>query len=434
VLLASGALAWSLAPTAPSAAPLPSVTGTVDGWGPAYPVHFRTGGADGGEPLDRGESVGGLARSTRDGTTLLHVVTLADWGGRISYGRTADRGASWSQVRQFNRDRYYAEQAAVAASGKRVYVAWVKRTGIADVLYVMTNDAYGSSSHWSDHRRLGKLATILDYDRDWGRPAGRISIAASGASVIVTGRFHRDIVAWSSSDGGSHWVRRSVATTGVPAGRTVSTATGADGRLTAVAWTGSDSRVRVKVSTDGGRHWAASHVSGRAAPNIPSAGWPSSDFEQIGMSGLSIAVGRGRVVMAGSTPPELGAVHVWTQTCRRGTWDRVRNLPAPTGTVGAPVVLLRGRRQIGVAYQSAAQGGVAPGKTLWWQTSGDGGRSWRRPTDVWAFPGSAAGEPVIQYSAMWRSTGAVHVLASGIPASDAGSPQSPSLTFLLSGP
>ena len=390
-MVSAGALLLSPVATSASASTA-AVPGSVSAdpvgaWGPAYPVRFR--------PRSRyGELVSSqaLARSTRRGTTLLHAVTLDYFGaGVVSYGRSAHAGASWSQRVRVSPRRHSADQPVVAAAGRWVYVAWVRRTTHREI-YLRINHAYGAKSAWSPARRIGARSAFV---------ASEISIAATGRSLYIAipaaGRPHGGATVhariWMSHDHASTWRSNRLATTMDDVRHFTPVA--AHGSLVAVAST-TDSgplpsgryplRARVSISRDGGRHWSAPQVCGLGVPT-------------------SIAVLDGRIAVSWSSWDDDHPAS-WVRTWRRGTWQ-------PARSAFGGLIQLRGSDEIGVAYVTSRPQTGTDGRLLglMWRTSSDGGRSWNPAFEVRSAATIGTVTPWFVHSAVWRSTGAVHILS-----------------------
>lgn len=406
--LSVGALVWGLAPGSPSwAERAPQAVGAVPAgvWGPSHPVRLR--------PQNRqGERIqpDALATSTRRGTTLLHVVTVASDAypftrGVVSYGRSTRNGSTWSQRLRISPPSHVASNAIVSAAGRWVYVAWIRSnsprrcasrptSSIPNgcTLYVRVNDDYGRSTAWSPVRRLSP--------RSAGVFSPGVSIAATRSSVFIAGATKGHATLWASRDHGAHWASRRLGSSGEILGPT---AVAAHDSLVVLAWTRTDfsPSAWARVSRDGGRHWSAAHAAGVVYGHVSSA-----------------AALDGRVVIAGGTDGHFGLACSWVQEWRHGTWRPVLNV-LPRGEFPyAEAVQLRGDHGIGLAYAaqlpSAEVGGILLGVV--WQTSSDGGRTWTDGFEVERTQMLPApplnGRPWLSLAAVWRPTGAVHVLSS----------------------
>jgi hypothetical protein len=296
--------------------------------------------------------------------------------GVVSYARSSDGGAGWTQARRLSPASHVVwSPAVVGAAGKRVYVAWLRFTGDGYALWLRANTSYGKASRWSTPRRLGTLTGTS------------VSISAVRSTVFVTGRRGPAVLLWTSRDGAASWTSRRVASTRQdvddPPGLT---AVGAKGPVAAVAWSRGRVDVRVTISRDGGRHWSAAHEAGTSG------------------GGLSVAVRHGRVAVAGSRDPDYQPVRTWVQIWRDGAWRALRVVPTP-GLVGVePRVVLRGAAGVGVSYEELAS---AAAPRVVWRTSSDDGRTWGAPVEVAPIP---TGRFLGGHSTLWRPNGVVHVL------------------------
>lgn len=339
------------------------------------------------------------------------MVTLAFAGpptrGVVSYGRSASSGATWSQRVRISPRSHVATSAVVSAAGRYVYVAWLRRNwpqkcesrisrrgGSGCAVYVRVNDDYGRSSAWSPVRRFSPPKP--------GIFTG-MSIAATGSSVFVAVSATWRATVWTSRDHGSQWAGRRIGRTGDSYG---STALAAHKSLVVLAWrTGTDTGVGVsaKISRDGGRHWSATHAAGVSQGQAPSA-----------------AAIDGRVVIAGGyySDSKQGLGCMWVQEWRHGKWRKAVNVFPHGASPYAEDVQLHGDQGIGLAYAAQLPPWDGDGRRLgvMWQTSADGGRTWTDGFEVERTPilptPPYKGPPWFSLSAVWRPSGAVHVLSS----------------------
>jgi hypothetical protein len=314
------------------------------------------------------------ARSTRGGTTFLHALpALAQGWGPVTYTRSSDDGRTWTQPRRLTRagERAYADPRA-ATAGSRVYVAWSRWSrarDAPDAVLLRVNRSYGDPAAWGRPVRLPVITSLR-------------AVAATGATVAVTGWRGSASYVVVSQDAGRTWTARRVAAGGL------TPTVAASGRTVALARAERGS-AEVRVSLDRGRTWQPWRRLGTATTGVQ----------------VSLAVLRDRVVVTGGTGDGGRA---WVRTRESGRWGRASVLPTPasTGTV-RPLLALRGSDGVGVLWswrssRLADEGWTFDNQVLWLQ-SADGGRTWARPVQVSTEAGANEATSVL-----WRSDGTLY--------------------------
>ena len=182
------------------------------GWGSTY----KAG------PAYTWNSGGALARTVQSGTQRLHLAYATDRIGSkwardagpyagVYYTRSTS-GSTWSTPKRLNSTSQHATIAALAASGSRVYAAWVTQTRIyrysptaPRVLYLRVNTNHGASASWKTAIRLTSKTGRVDVP----------TIAASGNDVHVawTDSVSGAIKVASSRDRGASWKTTSIGST-----------------------------------------------------------------------------------------------------------------------------------------------------------------------------------------------------------------------------
>jgi hypothetical protein len=286
-----------------------------------------------------------------------------------------DRGLSWSAPTRVSQPQKHADRGAVAASGDRLYAAWVTQRsyerfdpGAPRVLYVRANTNGGGPNAWGPVIRLSKQKGRVD------APA----IAATGNRVFVawTDAASGDVRLAFSDDAGATWTRKVV-------GKAKGSDPGGEGRLglPAVAATGSAVGVTWLASPSGG-------VKARLSTNGGSAWRPTVSLAGSGgraNGGSPSAAGAGdTLAFAWTTGPG-----VWARTWTGGAWSPSRRLATfggggtYRGGYDAEVAITPAGR-LGVAWSGCRTAGCNLDSTLarvdlLWSGSSDGGASWRTP-------------------------------------------------------
>ena len=318
---------------------------------------------------------------TTDGTTRYAHVVVSNleeaWvnGDDASvYLRTRTDGRTWNQ-----RLMVGGYDPRIAAGGRYVYLVFeAYRCG--EGVGLMRNSDHGRRGAWSAVTCLTRTSNYM------GSPA----IAAAGGLVYVassndaTGRVEVHV----SRDRGRTWSRTKLGAAvdreGSPGGQPIVVAAG---RLAAIAWENGGATY-VRVSKDGGRHWAK--------PIKLADGWPKSASAR----GTRLAF----TGIAGSCDESDAGGTAWGRL-----WDDSGSPVAVpiTQTVRSCYVAWDARLVVG---PDASLGVVsytdANGCRTEWKTSRDGGASWSPPEPL---PGCVS-EPS---SIVWGSDGALVLLAGG---------------------
>jgi hypothetical protein len=355
-------------------------------WGPAYPAGLRS----------RGGSVGAdsLARSTRAGTTYLHLVTVPGEGvgsdDAVVYARSSSLGAAWTQRRRVSPAAQSTPTvtAVIAAAGKHVYVAWASQSRRSLSVYVRANNRIGRAGAWTPSRRIGSASGHCCGDT--------LSIAAAGSSVYVTAVRNGRVILWSSRDAGRTWGQQRLGVTD-PDEWTGRAPVAADGRDVIVGWTHGQTGGRVRISHDRGAHWSTTRSVGVAHGQAS-----------------SVDVLDGRFAIAGDMDSDYGRT-MWVAV-RTSGWGLAHAVP---GGGFRPHVALRDVAKVGLAYIDARPPEWVGGYryAILWRTSWTGD-DWGSPVEVRSTPTFVGEVPWLTFSMLWRSTGAVHIASTLSPPPD----------------
>lgn len=352
-------------------------------WGPAYPAGLRSRGGV--------VAADSLARSSRAGTTYLHLVTVPGEGvgsdDAVIYARSSSLGARWTQRTRVSPAGQSSPTATavVASAGRHVYVAWTPftRTGLS--VYVRANHQFGRAGAWKPLRRVGSASLHCC--------GATLSIAAAGTSVYVTAVRTGRVILWSSHDAGRTWDHERLGVTD-PDVWTGRAPVAANGRDVIVGWTHGQSGSRVRISRDRGAHWSTTRSVGVAHGQAS-----------------SVDVLDGRFAIAGDMDSDFGGT-MWV-AIRTARWGLAHAVP---GGGLRPDVALRGAAKVGLAYidsQPPEIGGYR--NAVMWRTSYTGD-DWVTPTEVRST--STLDAPWLTFSVVWRSTGAVHIASTLAPPPD----------------
>jgi hypothetical protein len=287
---------------------------------------------------------------------------------------SGDRGVTWSTPTRVSQPQRHADRGAIAASGDRLYVAWVTQgsyerfdAGAPRVLFFRANA--GGANTWGPTIRLSKQRGRVDAP----------SIAAAGNRVFVswTDAASGDVRLAFSDDGGGSWTRKVIgkAQGSDPGGegRTGLPAVAAAGSTVGVTWLATpDGAVKARISTNGGSTWRPT-VSLAASGGRTNGGSPS------------VAGAGRRLAFAWTTGPG-----VWARVVTGGSWSPTRRVAglggAFRGGYDAEAAIAPSGR-VGVAWSGCRTAGCDPDSTLarvdlLWSGSPDGGTTWRDPEVV----------------------------------------------------
>ena len=208
----------------------------------------------------------------------------------IEYRRSND-GVHWSDPRRLNAKGEHGNLSTVAAAGKRVYVAWLAQTHIQDhfipadprPIKLVVNDDHGDPGAWRS--RVTLIAGRAD------KPA----IAATGRRVYVayTDASTGEIRVLRSTDRARTWDSKAAigatvsGATGDYSGLPV---IAADGKHVVVAFR-SDNGLNLRRSTDGGDTWTSLAISETTSTKYAVA----VRGDRIGVAYLDETGGRSRV-------------------------------------------------------------------------------------------------------------------------------------------
>jgi hypothetical protein len=289
---------------------------------------------------------------------------------------SGDRGVTWSTQTRVSQPSRHADRGALAASGDRLYAAWVTQgsyerfdAGAPRVLFFRANTNAGGPTAWGPTIRLSKQKGRVDAP----------SVAAAGDRVFVswTDAASGDVRLAFSDDAGGTWTRKVIgkAKGSDPGGegRTGLPAVAAAGSYVGVTWLATpDGAVKARISTNGGSSWR------------PTVGLAASGGRANGGSPSAAGAGR-RLAFAWTTGPGL-----WARVASHGTWSPTRRVAGFGGGVyrggyDAQVAIAPSGR-IGVAWSGCRTAGCDLDSTLarvdlLWSGSPDGGATWR-PADV----------------------------------------------------
>jgi hypothetical protein len=331
----------------------------------------------------------GLARTVSSTTSYLHTqytyVNTANPG--VYYRRGSASGASWATPKRLNPSTETAENGAIAAASKYVYVAYQHTNGYDNYdpsaqrqLRIRVNTNHGSSTAW--------LA-----NKTWDAPnrVGHPSVAASGSYgwVAYTDADTGDIVVANnmgvnSNDAG--WVATNVGTTTKEApdptdGKEGYPVVAASGATVMVAWVAaSTGAIWAKISTDHGNTWPADPVQLTSA-----YAWDLS---------ASAASGRFGVAWAQDTGIKV-------KLYRNGAWQPTKTVASfsATGTWRAGYgtsVALAGTGRVGVAWSAcsridcSASSSGTKGVSVRWRESSDNLSTWKSAETIGSFTYSSS--------------------------------------------
>lgn len=346
-----------------------------------------------------------LGRTVQSGSQRLHIAYATDrvggaWSTNTShragvyYVRTTS-GSSYSTPKRLNPSTQTAIRVAAAASGSRVYVAWVSQTRLTNlsptqprVVYVRVNTSHGGGTHWRSPVALSFRTTRADYP----------SVAASDpdAYVAYTKADTGSIAVAITRNRGVTWITKSVglSTNGDAFGRSGVPTVAVSGSTVAVAWISDASgTVKARVSTNRGKSWGTIVVVGSGATSAP-----------------QIAVRGSRVVVTWAT---IEGVLVRQRIS--GTWGTplvVADLSDVSDPVPyAPAVVLQGSTRIAVTWSEASQS--ADESDLRWVESKNGGATWYEAQTLASAASSSARRANDWASVSWPSEGTRYVLWNG---------------------
>ncbi|HEY7668372.1 MAG TPA: sialidase family protein [Actinomycetota bacterium] len=352
---------------------LPGSASAAVTWGPQRDV------------ADWSWQAGGSLAAT--GSTIHALYTTDRVGGAFATDRgpymglflvsSSDRGATWSEPTRVSQPQRHADRGALAASGDRLYAAWVTQGSYERfdptaprVLFFRANANAGGPNAWGPMIRLSKQKGRVD------APA----VAAAGGRVFVawTDAVSGDVRLAFSDDEGKTWTRKVV-------GKAKGSDPGGEGRVgfpdveagagaVGVTWLATpDGAVKARISPNRGATWRPA-VSLAASGGRLYGGAPSA------------AGAGGRLAFAWTAGPGLRA-RVWAQ----GAWSPIRQVASFTGGTypggyDAQVAITAAGR-VGVAWSGCRTAGCDLDSTqarvdLLWSGSTDGGTTWRAPEIV----------------------------------------------------
>lgn len=310
---------------------------------------------------------------------------------------STDRGISWSSPTRVSQPQRHADRGALAASGDRLYAAWVTQgsyerfdAAASRVLFVRVNQNAGGPNAWGPTIRLSKQKGRVDAP----------SVAAAGDRVFVawTDAVSGDVRIAFSDDAGTTWTRKVI-------GKAKGSDPGGEGRLglpevaaaggaVGVTWLATpDGAVKARISTNGGSTW-------RPAVSLATSGG------RVNGGSPSVAGAGERLAFAWTTGPGVQA-RVWAA----GAWSPPRRVAsfgaAYRGGYDARVAIAPSGR-VGVAWSGCRTQGCDLDSTLarvdlLWSGSTDGGATWLAPEVI---RGSQQTDQRISdgASAIWLST------------------------------
>lgn len=318
----------------------------------------------------------GLAKSTStvSGTTYLHsqYTYLNTTNPGVYYRRGSAGATTWGTPKRLNPSGEFADNGAIAAADKYVYVAYQKINGWDDYdpaaerpIVIRTNTNHGSSSAW------------LPYSTGPGRD-GRPAIAAAGSWVYVvyTNADTGDItfvtnLGVNNAEGG--FVAGTIGTTTNDAANPADGKDGypvvaATGATVIVAWiSGDGSTISAKISTDHGQTW----------PDDPTTITSSQVWD------LSAAGSTGRValawVQANGVKAKLYRNAAWGSTKTVASFSSTSTYKSGYGTS----IAMAGTARVGVAWSACTRTDCSAGSTkgvnIRWRESTDNGGTWKSP-------------------------------------------------------
>ncbi len=322
----------------------------------------------------------GLALTETSSKTYLHV-QFEDDGGKhtgIYYRRGNASGSSWGTPKRLNPSSSDAENGAIAAAGKYVYVAYVTGTHAANDydpaaarhIRVRVNTNHGSSGAWLTAKKFEAPTRV-----------GRPSVAAWGSRVYVayTDADTGDIVVATNNGVNSEDIGWLATNAGVTTrtstvdgdGFEGSPVVAASGANVLVAWVDSDDgTIKAKVSTDHGHTWAD----------------PAIDLATGQTYGLSAAADGTRLAIAWAQSDGIRS-----RVYRDGSWKATHKLATFSAT-GAyrngygTSIALAGSSRLGVAWSACTRancaGSSTQGVNVRWRESANNGSSWESPVTI----------------------------------------------------
>lgn len=371
------------------------------GVAPTTPVTFGTTYKAG--PAYTWNSGNALGRTLKSTTQYLHQGYATDrisgtWakdtGGPYAgiYYTRSTGGSTWGTPKRISPTSIHAIRFGLAASGSRVYVAYVTQTRINNfsktaprVLYVRTNTNHGSSSYWQTPIKLTSSTGRVDYP----------TVAASGYDVHVawTDAGTGYVYVATSKDRGATWTKRKVgATTNASSeGRIGYPSVAVSGSTVAVTWVADASgALKTRVSADRGTNWGATEQHTSASTGE-----------------VQTAVRSGRV---GVTWTDTLGVHVRTWTSGGGWGNDYLAAAVDTYAMYAASIALQGSARIAISW--AEETATANYVRLRYAESTSNGATWYQPITL-ASTSSSARRANDWPSMVWPSAGTRYVSWNG---------------------
>jgi len=328
---------------------------------------------------------GALGRTVQSGTQHLHLAYATDringtWASDtgkhagIYYVRSVS-GATWSSPKRLNPSTQHALRLGLAASGARVYVAWVSQTKIVHysptaprVLYVRVNTNHGASTAWKPTIRLTSTSGRVDYPT--------VAAAGSDAYVSWTDSITGKVRVAVSHDGGAHWgtVNLGSTTTTIPSGRMGLPSVAAGGGTAVVAWGSNPGTIKARVSTDHGRTWGTTVTVSTDSLGYASAAVRGDRIAIVWSTGTDLAV-RERV---GDT--WQAAVVVASHHPLASTSITAQDTTVATPRIYGSAVALQDDGGVAVAWTE--QTSITNRWSLRWAESTDDGAHWYQQQTV----------------------------------------------------
>ena len=311
--------------------------------------------------LERGNA---LARTVVSGSQRLHVAYATDrigskWAANSGpymgiYYTKSTTGSTWTTPLRLNPSNQHAGRLGMAATGARLYVAWVSQTRITSflptaprILYVRVNTNHGATTSWRSTIRLTSTTGRVDFP----------TIAASGndAYIAYTDSVTGAVRVISSHDGGLHWSNKQVGT---------STASDSQGKYgePSIAASGTTVVVGFRATAPARCRSAARTI---AAPRGPRRSRTTQGFGT-----LSVAARGTRVAAAWSTGDQ-----VHSRVNDAGTWKPERLVSISQGDslqAYSPTVVLQGTSRIAVSWAENLASHTDWSQLRWAESKDDG--------------------------------------------------------------
>jgi hypothetical protein len=331
----------------------------------------------------------GLAKttSTVSGTTYLHsqYTNLNAVNVGVYYRRGTAGASSWGTPKRINASDEFAENGAIAAADKYVYVAYQQigswehyQPSAPRTLKVRVNTNHGSTTAWLGTKTWSAPVRVghpsIAANGSWGYVA--YTDAGSGAVIVARNLgVNRADTAWTATTVGTTTNDAVNAEDGKD-GYPVIAATGA---TVLVAWiSGDGTTISAKVSTDHGATWP-----GSATTITTSRVWD-----------LSAAGSTGRVALAWAQASGIKA-----RLHRNGGWGSTSTVAtfSSTGTYRdgyGTSITMAGTARVGVAWSTCTKVGCPAGSTygvnVRWRESTDNMGSWKSPALIASYTTSTS--------------------------------------------